>query len=372
MMKHLSFLVVFFCLFQSISTTVIFNGNLNTMTNFDTWGWGNQVGEWQTYIYGNKYANATASTYLKMSPSFKNPADTVAQKGVEVRVDATSFWSGQNMERTEMIPNLANSNYQNGKIYYKWSMKQTTTNPLRTANEHQLVFFESHFCDIKYGGSSGDNLAFFANGNSVWSTPFTKGTWFNFAIEVDYSAKTVALYQSTGNANLARVSGPTAVPGVSPSDFHIGILRLPENGVQDPTAELLYYSGMQVVTTVAEANPGNGVDTNPTSNTPTSSSAQNPTSSTTRASSSTTRASSSSTSRASSPSTTVSQNSNVQTSSKEGNCDDRNYCVNTCGKGNVVSCSCVQGSLVAICADQSGRVIMAPFAFLLFVILLSI
>src|SRR5689334_2865509 len=50
-----------------------------------------------------------------------------------------------------------------GTVYYKWSMKMDPQNPLN-GNEHQLVFFESHMCEVKYGGSQGNSIQFWANG----------------------------------------------------------------------------------------------------------------------------------------------------------------------------------------------------------------
>jgi len=323
------------------------------MTNFDTWSWSNQVGEWQTYIYGTKFNNATASHYLDLSSSYKNPADTVATKGVRVMIDGTSFWNGQTMERTEMIPNLASSNYQSGILYYKWSMKQGTNFALNSSYEHQLVFFESHFCEVKYGGSGGDALQFFANGNKVWDTPFTKETWFNFAMEVDYSAKKVGFFASQGNQNVQRVYGPTSVSSVSTSDFHVGILRLPFNNFQGTTAEFVYYSGIQIVTTPEEANPGSG----------------------TAASSAQLTSNGVATSNRQATSkgvATSASNPTNPTPSTGGNCDDRTYCVNVCGQGKVSSCNCVSNSLVAVCTDSSDKLTIAPVVALFLVILLFI
>ncbi len=57
-------------------------------------------------------------------------------------------------------------NVQSGMRYYRWSMKMGAANRLDPSVEHQLVFWEAHFADIKYGGSGGDNLWFSVNGQN--------------------------------------------------------------------------------------------------------------------------------------------------------------------------------------------------------------
>ncbi len=50
-------------------------------------------------------------------------------------------------------------------------------------------------------------------------------------MKVDYSANQVALWHSTGSDQLTQVV-PLSSTSVSDSDWHVGILRLPLNGVQ--------------------------------------------------------------------------------------------------------------------------------------------
>ena len=51
------------------------------------------------YIHGS----GDTSAYLNLDPSFKNPASSETN-GLKVTIDGTAIWNGQNMERTELIP----------------------------------------------------------------------------------------------------------------------------------------------------------------------------------------------------------------------------------------------------------------------------
>jgi hypothetical protein len=55
----------------------------------------------------------------------------------------------------------------------------------------------------------------------------------------------VTLYASTGGAPLQKRAEVANAP-VSPSDLHIGVLRLPQNGKQLQTGTGVYYSNMWI------------------------------------------------------------------------------------------------------------------------------
>ena len=51
------------------------------------------------------------------------------------------------------------------------------------------MFFESHFTELKYGvGPNATNLEWHVGGQPQWGVPFTAGTWFNFAYDIDVRA----------------------------------------------------------------------------------------------------------------------------------------------------------------------------------------
>jgi len=162
-------------------------------------------------------------------------------------INGSSNWNGGTLLRTELIANFNEPLLQTGTVYYKWSMMMGSTDTLHSLYEHQLVFFEAHFADIKFGGPAGTNLQWFPNGQPSWSTPFTSGVWYNFALQVDYTNSMVSLWTSTGATAMTLVAGPIAA-SVTKSDFHVGNLRVQDsNGQQDPAPELIYYSSCQLV-----------------------------------------------------------------------------------------------------------------------------
>jgi len=232
----------------------LWTGNFNSYsknTDLDLWSWANQeVGEYQTYIYGNKNTANKMSTFVALSPDYAQKADTSAKQGVRIEINSNSQWNGQTMLRTELIGRFNQNQVETGVVYFQFSMRQGTQNQLRAANEHQLVFFESHFADIKYGGQGGANLWFTtSNGQRLWSTAFTANVWQNFALQVDYGSGRVALYHSSGSDALKQVV-PLTSSSTSKSDWHVGILRLPDNGNQDSNPEWIQYSSIYANTAI--------------------------------------------------------------------------------------------------------------------------
>ena len=96
------------------------------------------MGQWQTlphisrqianciytqYIHGSE----PTTSYLELSSSYKNPADTCESKGLKLTVDSTSTWNS-NFERTELIPQTT-ENLGTGQMYYHFSIMQNGVNP---------------------------------------------------------------------------------------------------------------------------------------------------------------------------------------------------------------------------------------------------
>ena len=142
----------------------------------------NEVGPYQYYIHGS----GAVTEYVNLATSNKNPADTSSKQGVKITIDNTSYWNGQNMRRTELIPQTSAAIKQ-GLVYYHFSMKRTSTNPPSSALEHQVNFFESHFTEMKYGllsseqGTTDTNLRWMVNQVSYWSTTWDADVWHNVA-----------------------------------------------------------------------------------------------------------------------------------------------------------------------------------------------
>ncbi|KAG8908446.1 hypothetical protein FRB99_006651 [Tulasnella sp. 403] len=221
--------------------TVLWSGDFDYYSSeqdFTNWSWSSQVGEYQWYIYGS----GPVTQYLDIDSSYANPA-VGETNGLKLSIDQTSHWNGQAMWRTELIPQT-NANLGTGHLYYHFSVKRSSTNPPLSNYEHQVVFFESHFTELKYGISpNGTNLQWCVESQPKWSTPFNPDTWYNFAYDIDFSAGTVGLYASTGSDPLQRVANNIAAStSTNSADWHLGVLAFDQGTVREDW----YFSGVYV------------------------------------------------------------------------------------------------------------------------------
>lgn len=170
------------------SAAVLWDGRLNDLSSasdLDDWSWSNQVGPYQWYIHG---PSATTS-YVDLSPDHKNPADEASEQGAKLTIDDTAFWNGQNMRRTELIPQTS-AGINQGKVFYHFSMMRKEENAPSKNKEHQICFFESHFVEMKYGWISGQqgtengNLQFMVGQQSLWEKEWEADVWHNIAYEI--------------------------------------------------------------------------------------------------------------------------------------------------------------------------------------------
>ncbi|TEB39880.1 hypothetical protein FA13DRAFT_1655421 [Coprinellus micaceus] len=220
---------------------VVWDGSFNNFASaadFDKWSWGNQVGSYQWYIHGSQ----PTSRYLNPGAEYKNPAHTSEQRGLKMTIDTTATWNSQ-MQRAELIPQTT-ANLGTGNLFYHFSLKRTTTNAPDTTLEHQVMFFESHFTELKYGvGNNGGNLVWMIGGQEKWSTTFSPDTWYNFAYDINFDSKTVGLWASTNGSPLTRVANNQAANTFTDSrDFHVGVLRIVN---RDPPEDW-YISGVYI------------------------------------------------------------------------------------------------------------------------------
>lgn len=222
--------------------TKVWDGSFDDLTVADLadWSWSNQAGPYQWYIHGD----ADTSKYLDFSADAAGPGAT---KGAKVTLDSTAYWNGQNMRRTELIPSVTDtSSITSGTLYYHFSLRRAETNAPSVDREHQIAFFESHFTELKYGGSSADKLQWFAASSSQWETAFEAGVWHNFAYEIDFDASTVGLWHSTGSDALTQAVEPVkASVSSNGADWHVGVLELQGSGTEDATEDL-FYSGVYI------------------------------------------------------------------------------------------------------------------------------
>ncbi|CAK5284160.1 unnamed protein product [Mycena citricolor] len=264
--------------------TTLWSGNFNaypTAAAFDKWSWSNQVGEYQWYIHGTQ----NTSHYLALDPSFKNPADTSETNGLRMTIDPNATWNSQ-MERAELIPQTT-ANLGSGNLFYHFSISHPPTNLPDSTLEHQICFFESHFTELKYGvGANPTHLTWMITGVGHYDVPFTPGTWYNFAYDIDFTAKTVGLWASTaGNPLVKVVQNVATSPSTNSADWHLGVLRIVNGG----TPEDWYFSGVYIengpiTTAIGSGAPSNSSTTTAPPSTTTVSSAPVTTPTTTTAS----------------------------------------------------------------------------------------
>ncbi|OBZ78664.1 hypothetical protein A0H81_00646 [Grifola frondosa] len=124
--------------------------------DFDRRIWTNEVGTYQTCIYGNLHGETSSSWLTLGSSQLKNPAK-------------------------------------------KQCVKIPTVNTLDPAYEHQVRTLSRHqVCPGK--NSVADTLQVITSGRSIWSGTPVKGTWYNFILE------TGPLGISTGSSPSTKMS----------------------------------------------------------------------------------------------------------------------------------------------------------------------
>lgn len=188
-------------------------------------------------------------------------------QGVKITLDSTSYWNGQTMRRTELIPQTSAA-INSGKVYYHFSMQRTDINPPSEFREHQIAFFESHFTEMKSGWQSGASgtsdplLRWDVSSNTQWNTTWEAGIWHNIAYGIDFDAGSVEFYHSTGADDLALAHAAVSVsPSSDGKDWHLGVLELPRDGYVDETEDI-YFSGVYVESgdlTTRVSGPGGAV-----------------------------------------------------------------------------------------------------------------
>ncbi|OAX36806.1 hypothetical protein K503DRAFT_743731 [Rhizopogon vinicolor AM-OR11-026] len=167
-----------------------------------------------------------------------------------------------------------------GTTVFHVSIQEDSAKPLNMSHEYQIVWIEpndgSHIFEIQLGSpftiptgtvpvSDARSLKVRNHALTLlFETPFTSNDWHNFAIQVDWTNRTLGVFYSTNATPLAAVTGlednSAAQLGVAAQgDYHFGVLKLPlvnlndtaaqqsdvvHFGIQEGDAEALNYSGV--------------------------------------------------------------------------------------------------------------------------------
>ncbi|RDX48807.1 hypothetical protein OH76DRAFT_1351910 [Lentinus brumalis] len=285
----------------ALATPVIWDGRapLNlTDTDLDS-----STGPFLTVVKGSE----PASHYSQLLGDTIAPTalwGDIAEQAISVSIDNSSVFipgggGPQNgFRRTDIIAavngqhDVLITQMETGTTVFHFSVKQDASRPLNYSHEYQIVFIEpndgSHIFELQLGSPFTNPTGSLPVPNAhsfkvldhalnvLFSTPFTADVWHNFAVEVDWNARTLAVFYSQDAATLqpvtATVQNPTAASGAAgQGDFHFTVLKLPivnpadspanQNdvvhfGIQEGTTEALLYSGMFVESAAAGISTG--------------------------------------------------------------------------------------------------------------------
>ncbi|KAG8712788.1 hypothetical protein FRC08_014104 [Ceratobasidium sp. 394] len=295
------------CVAGALATPVLYDGRtpLNyTSANIDSFTY--------PYVYVVKGSKA-ASQYVSFDPkvppptplwySLKNLPELASEQTVSVKIDNSSIFvpggnpanSQYGFRRTEIIAQNDRTVLESGKSVWHFSIMPDAKRPLNYKHEYQIVFIEpddgTHVFGVKVGSSftvptasklptaTAHNLEVLDHAlNVMYSTPFDPLTWHNFAVQVDWDARTLGVFASKGPLPLKKVSrlvsnNSTQSGAAGQGDFHFGVLKLPlanskdttsqqgdvvHRGIQEGTLEGLYYSGVFVERTTGGVSAGYG------------------------------------------------------------------------------------------------------------------
>ncbi|KDQ49236.1 hypothetical protein JAAARDRAFT_63810 [Jaapia argillacea MUCL 33604] len=201
----------------------------------------------------------------------------------------TEFLAQGPAGHTALIPEI-----EVNTTVFHFSVQTDPAKPLNYTHEYQVVFIEpndgTHVFELQLGSPytnpTGTLPAPNAHAlkirdhalNLLFSTTFIPFTWHNFAIQVDWTNRTLAVLYSQDDAPLKAVTD--VLPNLSATagtagqgDFHFGVLKLPlvnpadstadqgdvvHYGIQEGTTEGLLYSGVFVESVADGISAGGG------------------------------------------------------------------------------------------------------------------
>ncbi|KAH7910499.1 hypothetical protein BJ138DRAFT_1114053 [Hygrophoropsis aurantiaca] len=181
-----------------------------------------------------------------------------------------------------------------GTTVFHVSIRGDELRPLNYTHEYQIVWIEpndgSHVFEIQLGSPFTDPTgplpapdAHYLKVrdhalNLLFETPFTLEDWHNFAVQIDWTDRTLGVFYSTNDASLEAVTGvepndSTPEGAAGQGDYHFGVLKLPlvnpadtpaeqanvvYYGIQEGTTEALIYSGVFIEMITEGVSAGNG------------------------------------------------------------------------------------------------------------------
>lgn len=159
------------------------------------------------------------------------------------------------VRRTELNPNVANATSITTGVKTLHVSLRPSENALNISHEYSLVFLEradfgANLFMLRTGtllgsdGSTKNDLVLQGNTaagtKTLFTTPFTANAWTNLALQLDFNANTIQVFQSSGCAVLKQATQPLSNDLSGNGQFHFGVNKNPTN----PGADVLR-SGFQ-------------------------------------------------------------------------------------------------------------------------------
>ncbi|KAG6918847.1 hypothetical protein DXG01_011252 [Tephrocybe rancida] len=259
------------CIQSTFGVSVIYEGRAPltlTSSAIDT-----SAGPYLTGVKGHSQNASHYSTLLKpqhVAPtSLWNkqllpflPATIPTEQAISIKIDNSSvFVPGggppqYGFRRTELLAHTngssstadLNAQMETGVTVFHFSIKLDESAPLNYDHEYQIVFIEpndgTHIFGVQLGSPftnptgklpAADSHSFKVLDhalNILFKTPFSSHTWHNFAVQVDWTQRTLAVFYSKDGQHLVPVTRkplPNTTVGTGTTgqgDFHFGVLKV--------------------------------------------------------------------------------------------------------------------------------------------------
>jgi len=217
-----------------------------------------------SFVYGE---NLEWSSILDFpSSNATSLFDKAGHKAVEVTISDESIFapSADNRQtgfrRAELLPDGGDAIVTGIKTLH-FSIQADAARPLNYSHEYQLVFVETadystNQLVLKTGTilTGSPNVATnvlqlqgtqaSSQPQTIFTSDFTPGTWYNYGIVLDFDQNTVEVLFSEGSAPLVSKTSPTSNDLSGKGQWHFGLLKKPTGQVSDITKQGYQESGI--------------------------------------------------------------------------------------------------------------------------------
>ncbi|PKS06492.1 hypothetical protein jhhlp_007240 [Lomentospora prolificans] len=227
------------------SCPVVFDGRVPAdaePTDFDA----NNGGGWMPFNSGYVKGETLKWSEILQFPEVAEASRFDADAGtipVEVTLSDKSIFMTQNGFRRAGLQFLKDTNEGSpattGKKTIHFSLRTDPQRTLNLTHEYILVWHETAAYDanqfnfqtgtiLGQTGLPAETYKLLDRSNKqLWSTPIKDDTWQNFAITIDYTANTLQMWYSEGDAELAKATDPINNNNAGEGQYQVGMLKKP-------------------------------------------------------------------------------------------------------------------------------------------------